>query len=183
MECNLCNQPMKPWLKMPLDPKKKTLSTHDTFYFCESCSFGSMSPLPAVEDISGFYDLKSYYTQNGSHMPNLSPSLFDKMLTKLAHWFDEGDVRRPGYFQSRFGKATWLQPYTEPVLIELAEQGMKRIDVVCPGFSVDCLETIDEIAFEYHFTFAAVSNNKYTIRTTVSEWEFPFCHISAQNPI
>jgi protoporphyrin/coproporphyrin ferrochelatase len=51
-------------------------------------------------------------------------------------------------FQSRFGKAKWLEPYTEPTLIALAQSGIKRVDVVCPGFTVDCLETLEEIAME-----------------------------------
>ena len=48
-------------------------------------------------------------------------------------------------FQSRFGYAEWLQPYTEPTLIELARAGSARVDVVCPGFVADCLETLEEI--------------------------------------
>jgi protoporphyrin/coproporphyrin ferrochelatase len=48
-------------------------------------------------------------------------------------------------FQSRFGYAEWLQPYTEPTLVELARQGAQRVDVVCPGFVSDCLETLEEI--------------------------------------
>jgi len=56
-------------------------------------------------------------------------------------------------FQSRFGKAKWLQPYTEPTLIELARQGVKRVDVMCPGFSTDCLETLEEIDVEAHAAF------------------------------
>jgi ferrochelatase len=51
-------------------------------------------------------------------------------------------------FQSRFGKAKWLEPYTEPTLIALAEQGVKRIDLICPGFTSDCLETLEEISQE-----------------------------------
>jgi ferrochelatase len=51
-------------------------------------------------------------------------------------------------FQSRFGKAKWLEPYTEPTLIELARAGVRRVDVVCPGFTSDCLETLEEIAQE-----------------------------------
>lgn len=54
---------------------------------------------------------------------------------------DEGLVT----FQSRFGAAKWLQPYTEPTLISLAKDGLKRVDVVCPGFVADCLETLEEI--------------------------------------
>lgn len=48
-------------------------------------------------------------------------------------------------FQSRFGKAQWLQPYTEPTLTELARQGLRRVDLICPGFVTDCLETLEEI--------------------------------------
>ncbi len=48
-------------------------------------------------------------------------------------------------FQSRFGRAEWLRPYTEPTLVELAGQGVGRVDVMCPGFAGDCLETLEEI--------------------------------------
>jgi len=56
-------------------------------------------------------------------------------------------------FQSRFGKARWLQPYTEPTLVQLAQAGVKRVDVVCPGFTSDCLETLEEIAQEAREAF------------------------------
>ncbi len=51
-------------------------------------------------------------------------------------------------FQSRFGAAEWLQPYTEPTLKRLAAEGVRQIDVVCPGFVADCLETLEEIRQE-----------------------------------
>ena len=56
-------------------------------------------------------------------------------------------------FQSRFGKAQWLRPYTEPTLKELAAQGVREVDVLCPGFPVDCLETLEEIAQEARDAF------------------------------
>lgn len=56
-------------------------------------------------------------------------------------------------FQSRFGKAQWLRPYTEPTLKDLAAAGIKSVDVICPGFSVDCLETLEEIAQEARDAF------------------------------
>lgn len=56
-------------------------------------------------------------------------------------------------FQSRFGKAEWLQPYTEPTLREMAKQGVKSVDVICPGFVADCLETLEEIAMECKAAF------------------------------
>jgi ferrochelatase len=51
-------------------------------------------------------------------------------------------------FQSRFGRAEWLKPYTAEVLVELGKQKVSRVDVVCPGFVSDCLETLEEIAIE-----------------------------------
>jgi ferrochelatase len=56
-------------------------------------------------------------------------------------------------FQSRFGKAKWLEPYTEPTLRELAASGVKSVDVMCPGFVADCLETLEEIAQEAREAF------------------------------
>ncbi|MET0540804.1 MAG: ferrochelatase [Variovorax sp.] len=51
-------------------------------------------------------------------------------------------------FQSRFGRAKWLEPYTEPTLRALGAAGTARVDVMCPGFPADCLETLEEIAME-----------------------------------
>ena len=51
-------------------------------------------------------------------------------------------------YQSRFGRERWLQPYTLPTLQQLAREGVRRIDVACPGFAVDCLETLEEIAMQ-----------------------------------
>lgn len=58
-------------------------------------------------------------------------------------------------YQSRVGKARWLQPYTDVVLGELAASGTRQIDVICPGFAADCLETLDEIAIRYRDQFVA----------------------------
>ena len=56
-------------------------------------------------------------------------------------------------FQSRFGKAKWLEPYTEPTVRQLAKDGTKSVDIVCPGFVGDCLETLEEIAMEVKAAF------------------------------
>jgi ferrochelatase len=56
-------------------------------------------------------------------------------------------------FQSRFGRAKWLSPATTDVLLSLAKEGVKRVDVICPGFAVDCLETLEEIAMEGRHDF------------------------------
>jgi len=64
-------------------------------------------------------------------------------------------------FQSRFGRAKWLQPYTEPTLIELARSGTRRVDVICPGFAADCLETLEEIAQEARAAFLGAGGNEF----------------------
>ncbi|MCX7139782.1 MAG: ferrochelatase [Proteobacteria bacterium] len=51
-------------------------------------------------------------------------------------------------FQSRFGRAEWLQPYTAATLAKWGKEGLRRVDVVCPGFPADCLETLEEIGIE-----------------------------------
>jgi len=51
-------------------------------------------------------------------------------------------------FQSRVGREPWLEPYTDITLLELAAKGVRHVQVVCPGFAVDCLETLEEIAMQ-----------------------------------
>ncbi len=64
-------------------------------------------------------------------------------------------------FQSRFGKAEWLKPYTEPTLEALAKQGLKRVDLICPGFVSDCLETLEEIALECKAAFLGAGGETF----------------------
>ncbi len=56
-------------------------------------------------------------------------------------------------FQSRFGPAKWLQPYTQPTIEKLASEGLKSVEIICPGFSSDCLETLEEISLEVREAF------------------------------
>ncbi|MDH3629845.1 MAG: ferrochelatase [Gammaproteobacteria bacterium] len=65
-------------------------------------------------------------------------------------------------YQSRFGKQTWIQPYTADVLHRLVERGIKAVDVVCPGFSSDCLETLDEIEVEYRSEFLELGGEDFS---------------------
>ena len=71
----------------------------------------------------------------------------------LADKLGLGDAEFQVTFQSRFGPAQWLQPYTEPTLEAMAKSGITRIDVVCPGFVADCLETLEEVSIECKETF------------------------------
>lgn len=64
-------------------------------------------------------------------------------------------------FQSRLGRAEWLQPYTEPTLVQLAKQGVKKVDVMCPGFVADNLETLEEIAQEARDAFLKAGGTEF----------------------
>ena len=64
-------------------------------------------------------------------------------------------------FQSRFGRAEWLQPYTEPTLVELARAGVGNVDVFCPGFTADCLETLEEIDQEARAAFLGAGGTRF----------------------
>ncbi|WKE64433.1 ferrochelatase [Gallaecimonas kandeliae] len=64
-------------------------------------------------------------------------------------------------FQSRFGKAEWLKPYTDATLKQLAKDGVKSVQLACPGFSADCLETLEEIAVENRGYFLAGGGERF----------------------
>ena len=72
-------------------------------------------------------------------------------------------------FQSRFGKAKWLEPYTEPTLRQLAADGVKRVDVMCPGFVADCLETLEEIAQEAREAFLQAGGEQFSYVPCVND--------------
>ena len=64
-------------------------------------------------------------------------------------------------FQSRFGREEWLTPYTDETLKGLPAQGVKSLQVICPGFSSDCLETIEEIGEENREYFEENGGERY----------------------
>ena len=64
-------------------------------------------------------------------------------------------------YQSRFGKQVWIQPYTSDVLENLVGRGVRAVDVICPGFSADCLETLDEIEVEYRREFIDLGGDAF----------------------
>lgn len=89
-------------------------------------------------------------------------------------------------FQSRFGKAEWLQPYTAPTLRKLAKEGVKRVDVLCPGFIGDCLETLEEIAIEARGDFLTAGGKEFNYIACLNEdpaWIRALAEIAEQHMI
>ena len=72
-------------------------------------------------------------------------------------------------FQSRFGPARWLQPYTAEVLAQLGAQRTRRVHVICPGFVADCLETLEEIAIEGKKTFLEAGGGEFRALPCLNE--------------
>ncbi|MEY2952575.1 MAG: hypothetical protein RLZZ401_662 [Pseudomonadota bacterium] len=79
------------------------------------------------------------------------------LATKLGLRPDQWQIS----FQSRLGRAKWLQPYTEPTLVALAQAGVQRVDVVCPGFTSDCLETLEEIGMEGQQAYLGAGGKRF----------------------
>ena len=89
-------------------------------------------------------------------------------------------------FQSRFGKAEWLQPYTAPTVQELARQGVQRVDVICPGFTSDCLETLEEISMEVKHDFESAGGKEFHYIPCLNEsptWIVGLAEIAEQHLI
>jgi ferrochelatase len=87
-------------------------------------------------------------------------------------------------FQSRFGRARWLQPYTADLLSELGRTGVGRVDVICPGFVSDCLETLEEIALEGKSLFLRAGGKAFHYIPCLNErddWLKALTDIAADN--
>ncbi len=87
-------------------------------------------------------------------------------------------------FQSRLGRAKWLEPCTEPSLVALARAGVKSVDVVCPGFTSDCLETLEEIAIEARQAFLHAGGQEFHYIDCLNdqpEWITALCGVALQH--
>ena len=79
------------------------------------------------------------------------------------------DARTMVTFQSRFGAAEWLQPYTDATLRKLGAEGVGRVDVICPGFAADCLETLEEIGIENRAVFLKAGGKEFHYIPTTND--------------
>ncbi|MCC6890385.1 MAG: ferrochelatase [Hyphomicrobiales bacterium] len=94
--------------------------------------------------LASFHGMPQDYVRQGD--PYEQHCVATTRLLRAALGYDERTM--PLTFQSRFGRAKWLEPYTDATVKALAERGVKSLAVVTPGFSADCLETLEEIAVE-----------------------------------
>jgi ferrochelatase len=94
--------------------------------------------------IASFHGLPVEYVEKGD--PYQSHCVETARLLRGALGWDENRLMLT--FQSRFGRAEWLKPYTAQTIEDLARKGVKRVAVITPGFSADCVETLEEIAIQ-----------------------------------
>jgi ferrochelatase len=174
-------------LVVPLFPQYAASSTAPVF----DQVFGElqqMRNMPAIRTIKHFHDHSGYIKSlaaniNEYWMKNGRPEKLVMSFHGVPQYtLDKGDpyhcechktgrlvaealgLTREQYtvsFQSRFGKAEWIKPYTTATLLELGKQKTRRVDVVCPGFVGDCLETLEEIAMEGREDFQHAGGGEY----------------------
>ncbi|MDC8829873.1 ferrochelatase [Alteromonas gilva] len=107
--------------------------------------------------IMSYHGIPKRYLMNGDpyHCECLKTSRL------IAEALDLGPDEYMTTFQSRFGREEWLKPYTDETLKALPAKGVKSVQVVCPGFSADCLETIEEIGEENREYFMHAGGERY----------------------
>ena len=174
-------------LVVPMYPQYAASSTATVF----DLVFGAMQKMrsmPALRTIRNFHDNPGYIKALASNVNNywMKNGRPEKLVMSFhgvpQYTLDKGDfyhcechktgrllaqelgLKPEQYFlsfQSRFGKAEWLKPYTTATLKDLGKQKTKRVDVVCPGFVADCLETLEEIAMEGKEDFQHAGGGEY----------------------
>jgi ferrochelatase len=107
--------------------------------------------------IFSYHGIPKRYFENGDPYSCLCSKTTRLVIEKLGLTEDEYIMT----FQSRFGKEPWIEPYTDKTIEQLAKDGIKYIAVICPGFSVDCLETIEEINVENRKYFESNGGKSY----------------------
>lgn len=164
---------------LPLYPQNSATTTATSFYHLTDV-LAKRRDLPSIHFIDNYHDHPAYiealaksvkrHWQDSGQQHHLLMSFhglpqvnvdkgdpyYDQCLKTADLLAKALELDESGWslsFQSRFGKQVWLKPYTADVLEALVGKGIKSVDVICPGFAADCLETLDEIKIEYRHLF------------------------------
>jgi len=164
---------------LPLYPQNSATTTATSFYHLADV-LAKRRDLPSIHFIDNYHDHPAYikaladsvrrHWQQTARQNHLLMSFhglpqvnvdkgdpyYEQCLKTADLLADQLELEASSWslsFQSRFGKQVWLKPYTADVLEELVDKDIKSVDVVCPGFAADCLETLDEIKIEYRHRY------------------------------
>ena len=174
-------------LVLPLYPQYSGATTGSTFDAL-AADFTCRRWLPELRFVSHYHDHKAYISALADSIRSYRKEhgVADQLLFSYhgvpQSYLDEGDpyhcechktsrliaeelgLEETDYqttFQSRFGRQEWLKPYTDKTLMALPGQGVKSVQIVCPGFAADCLETLEEVAVENRDYFLAAGGERY----------------------
>jgi ferrochelatase len=117
--------------------------------------------------IASFHGMPQRYLESGDPY-HCQCQKTSRLLRERLGWAEE---RWHTTFQSRFGNEAWLQPYTIEEVARLARSGVKRLAIVAPGFSADCLETLEELDMENRAVFLANGGEKFTFVPCLNDSE------------
>ncbi|RTZ58329.1 MAG: ferrochelatase [Gammaproteobacteria bacterium] len=112
---------------------------------------------PARKLVYSFHGIPKRYVDSGDPYQRQCEQTAQAISARLGLSEDEWVL----LFQSRFGREEWLQPYADKTLQKMPGQGVKSVDVVCPGFSADCLETLEEVNMENREIFLHAGGESY----------------------
>jgi len=104
-----------------------------------------------------YHGVPEAYVNNGDPYQRECYTTTDLLVTRLNLREEEYGVS----FQSRLGPVEWLRPYTDETLAAWGRAGLESVETICPGFSADCLETVDEVAHEGGEAFAETGGGKF----------------------
>jgi ferrochelatase len=120
----------------------------------------TLAPLDNLPEyiLASFHGLPKKYLEKGDpyHCMCVKNT---RLLQERLNWPKDKFITT---FQSRFGPAKWLEPYTEPTLIALAQRGVKRVAIISPAFVSDCIETLEELSIEAKKAFFAHGGEEFT---------------------
>ena len=146
----VCDEVFRYLMKLRYQPAIRILPPYyDDPYYIEVLAASleaELKNLPFTPDaiVASYHGMPKDYVQKGD--PYESQCVRTTQLLRAKLGFDETKLLMT--FQSRFGRAKWLEPYTINTVRALAKKGVKNLVVVTPGFAADCLETLEEIAVE-----------------------------------
>jgi len=146
----VCDEVFRKLMQMRRQPILRVAPPYhdDPVYICALATslrdeFAKLSFEPEIV-LASFHGIPKDYADKGDPYPEHCAITTRLLREKLC--MDESKLRMT--FQSRFGRAEWLQPYTDKTVEALAKNGVKNLAIITPGFSADCLETLEEIAVE-----------------------------------
>ena len=111
--------------------------------------------------LMSFHGIPQSYADKGDPYPQQCETTAELVFKEMAEKLNCSEQEFTFSYQSRFGKAAWLKPYTDKLLEDWGKNGVEQVAIICPGFTVDCLETLEEIAIQNKEIFQNAGGKSY----------------------